>query len=93
MTTPEICPACGADVPAGAAACPECGADEHTGWNEEAARYDGLDLPDNEFNHSEFVKKEFGIRAGNKKTQNLLWCILIALMIVLILAILFGVLR
>ena len=44
---PETCPNCGADVPPKARACPECGADEQTGWSE-AARTDGLDLPDEE---------------------------------------------
>jgi len=43
---PSECPVCGADVPSSARACPECGADERSGWNEEATRYDGLDLPD-----------------------------------------------
>jgi hypothetical protein len=33
-------------VPRKALACPDCGADENTGWNEEATRYDGLDLPE-----------------------------------------------
>ena len=37
---------CGADVPPGARACPECGADERSGWDEDATRCDGLDLPD-----------------------------------------------
>jgi hypothetical protein len=36
-------------VPRNARACPECGADERSGWNEDAARYDGLDLPDEAF--------------------------------------------
>tara|TARA_R110002094_G_scaffold105655_1_gene104345 strand:+ start:129 stop:389 length:261 start_codon:yes stop_codon:yes gene_type:complete len=43
---PTECPVCGEEVPRGAKACPGCGADERTGWNEEATRYDGLDLPD-----------------------------------------------
>ena len=55
---PEICPACGADVPGNAKACPECGSDENTGWSDEA-RTDGLDLPDENFNYDEFVKNEF----------------------------------
>lgn len=46
---PEVCPVCGAEIPARAKACPQCGADERTGWNEEATRYDGLDLPDHAF--------------------------------------------
>jgi predicted nucleic acid-binding Zn ribbon protein len=46
---PPECPVCGADVPRDARACPECGADERTGWDEEATRYDGLDLPESAF--------------------------------------------
>ena len=60
---PEVCPCCGAEVPPNAKACPECGADEHTGWSEEAGT-EGLDLPDENFNYEEFVKREFG---GGKK--------------------------
>jgi hypothetical protein len=36
-------------VPRGAKACPHCGADERAGWDEDATRYDGLDLPDAAF--------------------------------------------
>jgi hypothetical protein len=43
---PTECPVCGETVPPGARACPGCGADERSGWNEEATRYDGIDLPD-----------------------------------------------
>ena len=46
---PDICPVCGDAVPRGARACPGCGADERSGWDEDAARYDGLDLPDSAF--------------------------------------------
>ena len=59
--SPDICPNCGADVPAGAAACPECGADERTGWSEKA-RYDNLGIPDDpedSFNYDEYVRREF----------------------------------
>lgn len=60
---PAICPTCGAEVPARALACPECGADHATGWNEEATAYDGIDLPDREFNYAAYVAREFGGRA------------------------------
>ena len=56
---PETCPNCGAEVPPKARDCPECGADEQTGWSE-AARTDGLDLPDQNFDYGDFVKHEFG---------------------------------
>ena len=45
FTPPSECPVCGEAVPHGAIACPGCGADERTGWDEDATRYDGLDLP------------------------------------------------
>jgi len=42
---PGECPVCGETVPRQARACPGCGADERSGWDEEASRYDGVDLP------------------------------------------------
>lgn len=71
MRPPETCPTCGAAVPRNARACPECGADENTGWSE-AARYDGLDLPDDSFNYSEFVAEEFG-EAAAPKPRGIRW--------------------
>lgn len=55
---PSECPVCGAAVPPKARACPGCGADERTGWNEEATRYDGLNLPDDAFDYDETLKNE-----------------------------------
>ena len=46
---PTECPVCGENVPRDARACPGCGADERSGWDEEAMRYDGLDLPDSAY--------------------------------------------
>ena len=65
--TPEVCPNCGAEVPCNAKACPECGSDEKTGWSE-TAYASGLGLPDEEFDHDEFVKEEFG--SGRAKTSS-----------------------
>jgi hypothetical protein len=59
LKTPDVCPACGEDVPRNALACPECGADHNSGWREDADTYDGIDLPEETFNHEEFVKREF----------------------------------
>jgi uncharacterized membrane protein YvbJ len=56
---PSICPNCGATVPRNAKACPDCGSDEQTGWSD-ATETDGLDLPDENFDYDDFVKKEFG---------------------------------
>ena len=60
LKTPDVCPVCGEDVPSGALACPECGADHNSGWRQDAETYEALDLPDEDFNYDEFVRKEFG---------------------------------
>lgn len=69
------CPACGEDVPVGARACPHCGADEKTGWNEDATRYDGVDLPDPDFDYDDFVKQEFGSPATPRHISWLWWLV------------------
>jgi predicted amidophosphoribosyltransferase len=56
---PDVCPNCGAEIPPNAKACPECGSDEQTGWSEKA-HYDDLNLPDKNFDHDDFAKREFG---------------------------------
>ena len=66
---PEICPVCGAEVPPNAKACPECGSDETTGWSEEA-HASGLDLPDENFNYEDFLKREFG---KEKRPRGIHW--------------------
>jgi len=60
LKPPEVCPVCGEDVPRSALACPECGADHNTGWREDAATYEALDLPEEDFNYDKFVREEFG---------------------------------
>ena len=70
--TPEICPHCGAEVPPKAKACPECGADEATGWSEEA-QASGLDLPDENFDYNDFVKREFGGKSPVPRGVHWFW--------------------
>jgi hypothetical protein len=72
MRPPETCPNCGTDVPANARACPECGADEQTGWSE-AARTDGLGLPDENFDYDDFVKNEFGPKKAVPRGIHWFW--------------------
>lgn len=67
---PEVCPNCGAEVPRNAKACPECGSDEETGWSGTASA-GNLGLPDEEFDHDEFVKEEFG--TGQVKPRGIHW--------------------
>lgn len=85
---PEICPNCGAEVKPKAKACPECGACEETGWSEEAAT-GGLDLPDEAFNYSDFVEKEFGNKEPKPRGISWFWWIvglaLVALLLMMIL--------
>ncbi len=70
LPPPSVCPVCGHDVPRKALACSECGADYNSGWREGAEEYDGLDLPDEEFNYDQFVRKEFG-RSSPLKPQGM----------------------
>ncbi len=69
---PEICPNCGAKIPPKARACPECGADEQTGWSEEA-HAGGLDLPDENFDYNDFVKREFGSKSPVPRGIHWFW--------------------
>ena len=72
MPAPEICPNCGAEVPPRAKACPACGSDEQTGWSEQA-RYDGLDLPDQNFDYDDFVKREFSGEKSVPRGMHWFW--------------------
>lgn len=85
---PELCPNCGAEVPHNSKACPECGSDEQTGWSDEA-RASGLDLPDEEFNYDDFVKKEFGDKSPVPRGVNWWWWLVaVALLIAFVLFVL-----
>ena len=55
---PEICPNCGTDVTEGSLSCPVCGSDHNTGWNTESTKYDGLDLPDTDFDYGKCIKTD-----------------------------------
>ena len=79
FTPPESCPVCGEAVPRHAKACPGCGADERSGWDEEATRYDGLDLAD----------EDTGQKQG-KSSHPLFWiAVVVALLAVLVLTLVF----
>ena len=82
---PEICPVCGEEVPRGALACPECGADHNSGWREDAVTYDGLELPDDDFNYEAFVKREFGSQAKPPGLKMVWWIIGILLIVIFLL--------
>ena len=78
---PEICPHCGAKVPSNAKACPECGSDEETGWSEKA-RYDALDLPDEDFDYAEFTQREFGGAKPIPRGIHWLWWLIALLLLI-----------
>ena len=86
---PEICPNCGAEVPANAKACPACGADEKTGWSEEAY-VGGLNLPDDSFDYDEFVDREFGKKKALPRGLGWFWWLVAIALVVLLAAGLIG---
>ncbi|MDI1250857.1 MAG: zinc ribbon domain-containing protein [Lacunisphaera sp.] len=80
---PTVCPVCGESVPRDARACPGCGADERSGWNGEATRYDGLDLPDEAFD-------EASERTARRQHTRGLWPLIgLGLLILLIFTLIF----
>lgn len=86
---PGDCPACHEHVPAGRRSCPHCGSSATDGWSE-AARTDGLDLPDDDFDYDDFVAREFGKgrprrRAGRSPGMSLTW-VLVAVGLALVFA-------
>jgi hypothetical protein len=67
-------------------ACPECGADHNSGWRENADAYDGVNLPDDDFNYHDFVKREFGSQlkpSGLKMVWWIAWILLIVALLLL----------
>jgi RNA polymerase subunit RPABC4/transcription elongation factor Spt4 len=72
--TPETCPNCGADVPRKAKSCPACGADEQTGWSD-SAYADRLNIPDDNFNYQDYVKREFTPARVKPRGIHWLWWI------------------
>lgn len=81
---PEICPHCGASLPARAKACPQCGSDEKTGWSDQA-RYDNLDLPEESFDYDDFVQREFGEGAKPRGLNWFWWLVGLLLLAAIIL--------
>lgn len=81
---------CGEDVPPKAVACPECGACHNSGWKDEAYTYDGLDLPDDEFDHEDFTRREFGRNAKPSGISTLWWVTGLVLLLILIAGLLRG---
>lgn len=87
---PQVCPVCGEDVPPKALACPECGACHNSGWKDDAHIHDGLDLPDDEFDHDDYVKREFGGGAKPAGMGAIWWVTATVLLLILLAGLLRG---
>ena len=83
--TPELCPVCHEEVTAEALACPECGADHNSGWRENANADGDVNLPDDDFNYDDFVKREFGLRVKPSGLKVVWWIAGILLIVALLL--------
>ncbi|MEM6910176.1 MAG: hypothetical protein AAF555_01215 [Verrucomicrobiota bacterium] len=78
------CPACGREVPIGPQGCPHCSSPRKSrsrkGWQQPSS-LDGLNLPQEDFDYEDFVRREFG--EGKKPSLGLhpvwLWTGLILL--------------
>ena len=71
-TSKFTCPSCGKELSPNAVGCSGCGARKVDGEWADLEAYDGLDLPDDEFDYEDFIAEEFGER---KKTdlRGLFW--------------------
>ena len=65
------CPGCGAEVRVGSRGCPKC-ADKPRSW-EQDEYLDGSDLPDEDFDYNDFVRREFGKGPSRLKPRGLRW--------------------
>ena len=90
-----ICPECGAEVRVGSRGCARCASDRATkawdkkkppsdsaSWSQDEV-YDGLDIPEEDFDYDAFVEEEFG--GGRRRTgwQKVWWLTAAVLLIVL----------
>ena len=68
------CPECGAEVHLNASGCHACGARKQDGRWMQSSTYDGVDLPDDDFDYDEFIREEFGDEHGNRFSgKQLFW--------------------
>ncbi|MEA3213181.1 MAG: hypothetical protein QOE70_6238 [Chthoniobacter sp.] len=82
-----LCPVCGEEVSPNAKVCPECGACDKSGWRQDSI-YDGLDLPDEEFDYENFVAEEFG-RGVKKAPVHWMWWAVAVILLLAFAALLF----
>jgi len=60
---------------------PECGADHNSGWRHDAEAHEALDLPDEDFNYDEFVRREFGSSVKPTGMKTIWWITAILILI------------
>jgi len=82
-----ICPDCGAEVRVGSRGCARCASDratkawdDHKPWEQDEA-YDGVDLPDENFDYEEFVDQEFGGRQRRSRHEWFWWAVAVVLLV------------
>jgi len=76
-----ICPGCGGEVRVGSRGCPKC--NQLDPWEiEDNEIYDGVDLPDDEFDYKKFVANEFGGQVVNRKGFSLFWWIVAVILLI-----------
>jgi hypothetical protein len=82
-----ICPECGAEVRVGSKGCGKCASERATKtWGDEPRPweqdniYDGLDLPDDEFDYQKFVAEEFGGAPGSPTVGWFWWVVAVVVL-------------
>ena len=59
-------------------------ADHNSGWRNDADTYDGLDLPEEDFNYHNFIDKEFGSAPKPAGVKTVWWIAAIVLIVVFV---------
>lgn len=85
-----ICPDCGAEVRVGSRGCARCASDRATKtwddrkpWEQDEA-YDGVGLPDEDFDYEAFLEEEFGGARKKSKREWLWWGTAVVLLIAMV---------
>lgn len=84
-----ICPGCGSELKVGSVGCPKCSPprkrrkDPRRSWDQ-ASAYDGLDLPDEDFDHADFTAREFGQTPHRKIGIRWYWWVTAIVLLVLL---------
>ena len=60
------------------------GSDHNSGWWEDAESYDGVSLPDENFNYDEFIEEEFGSSPKPVAVKTVWWVTAILVLVVLV---------